>query len=94
MREQYPVLILFCKKLSTFSTEKKPLAKARKSTENLWADEDFKILKKRKMEMSMKEQEVRIDLTMKKAALTVAQTELANAQTELAKLQAEEFRQR
>ena len=46
------------------------------------------------MEMSMKEQEVRIDLTMKKAALTVAQTELANAQTELAKLQAEEFRQR
>ena len=46
------------------------------------------------MEMSMKEQEVRIDLTTKKAALTVAQTELANAQTELAKLQAEEFRQR
>ena len=60
---------------------KKP-QRAKRAAENLWADDDFKALKKRKLEMSLKEQEVRVDWMAKKAALAVAQTELAKLQSE------------
>ena len=59
----------------------------KQNVENLWADEEYILLKKRKLEAALTEQEVRIELMRQ-------QTELARAQADLAKVQAEECRRR
>ena len=70
------------------------LVKKRNSGENLWADEDFKNLKKKKLEATLEEQQVRIQLMKNQSQLFLAQAELVKAQTDLVKLQAHESRRR
>lgn len=66
----------------------------RKSTtpENLWADDEFKGLKKQKLQAALEEQQVRIQLMKDQSILFRAQTHLANEQAELVRLQADEIR--
>ena len=66
----------------------------RKTGEALWADEEFKDLKKKKALSTLEEQQVRIQLMKNQSALVAAQQELVKAQTELVKLQSEQLRQR
>jgi hypothetical protein len=72
----------------------KSLGRRKRPAEALWADEEFKDLKKKRALGALEEQQVRIQLMKNQAELFASQNILVKEQTVLVRLQAKEVEQR